>query len=231
MYRIFGPKFWITAISYVVLATNFAFGLLDEYLPEVGVEPSFGKVVFWVQVVVAIFFVTPTWRLFWKAFPKMNDWVFPDLNGEWDVEVSSNWPRIDRLLKSASGKESPIDFRVCDGAELPPLTPLKMRARITQTWGHIHIHLWNPNQDTPIKDSDTFLVEPIRGAENTRPAMSYMFSQRNETDVVSDDPMFHGAARLEIQPGHNVMEGTMWSNRMWRRGMNTAASLRFIRAT
>lgn len=230
MYRIYGMKFWVGAIGYAVLATNFAFSVVNEYIPWLGVEPSFGKVIFCAQLFFALIFVTPAWRLIWRAIPQLNDWVFPDLNGEWDVEVCSNWPRIDRLLKSAAGEEAPIDMRLGDVSNLPPLMPNKMRARITQSWAHIHIYFWNPNGNTPIKDSDTFVVEPIRGTEKSRPSLSYLFKQQSETDEVSDDPVFFGAATLDIQPGHKLMEGKMWSNRMWRRGMNTAASLRYVRA-
>ena len=31
------------------------------------------------------------WRLVWRQFPKLSDWVFPDLNGRWTVEIYWNW--------------------------------------------------------------------------------------------------------------------------------------------
>ncbi|MCP4935792.1 MAG: hypothetical protein GY927_16690 [bacterium] len=31
------------------------------------------------------------WRLVWRWLPKLNDWVFPDLNGKWMVEIHWNW--------------------------------------------------------------------------------------------------------------------------------------------
>lgn len=229
MYRIYGPKFWITAVGYVVLGINLLLGTLNTYWPQIGLHPSFGLIIFGAQLAIGLVFMTPLWRCVWRLVPKFNEWVFPDVSGEWDVEVASNWPRIDRLLKSASGKAERVDYRICEAEDLAPLAHLKMRARITQSWSSIRILLWNPNQDTPIEDSETLLVEPIRGLEGGRSSLNYMFKQRNKTDVISDDCMFYGAAQLEIQPGFQEMRGTMWSNRMWRRGLNTAASLHFTR--
>lgn len=31
------------------------------------------------------------WRWIWMIIPKLNDWVFPDLNGRWAVEIHWNW--------------------------------------------------------------------------------------------------------------------------------------------
>jgi len=31
------------------------------------------------------------WRYIWRWIPKLNDWIFPDLNGTWIVEIRWNW--------------------------------------------------------------------------------------------------------------------------------------------
>ena len=31
------------------------------------------------------------WRIVWQWIPKLNDWVFPDLNGKWMVNIHWNW--------------------------------------------------------------------------------------------------------------------------------------------
>lgn len=31
------------------------------------------------------------WRQVWQWIPKLNDWVFPDLNGKWTVDIHWNW--------------------------------------------------------------------------------------------------------------------------------------------
>jgi hypothetical protein len=74
-----------------------------------------------VQLIVTLILITPAWRLLWRLFPKLNDWIYPDLNGEWDVQGETNWNRIDALLKAAKGDGPPLDMRLGDEATLPPL--------------------------------------------------------------------------------------------------------------
>ncbi len=31
------------------------------------------------------------WRWLWRKIPKLNDWIYPDLNGKWDVDIQWNW--------------------------------------------------------------------------------------------------------------------------------------------
>jgi hypothetical protein len=31
------------------------------------------------------------WKWVWKVIPKLNDWIYPDLNGCWEVEINWNW--------------------------------------------------------------------------------------------------------------------------------------------
>lgn len=31
------------------------------------------------------------WRTVWRWIPKLNDWVFPDLNGKWTVDIHWSW--------------------------------------------------------------------------------------------------------------------------------------------
>jgi hypothetical protein len=73
------------------------------------------------------------------------------------------------------------------------------------------------------------LVEPFRG-EDGRHGLAYIFEQENATDVVSDDAKFRGAVWLvRDRYDPNLLSGRMWSERVWRRGMNTAADLCFKR--
>lgn len=43
------------------------------------------------------------WRTVWKRIPKLNDWVFPDLNGKWAVDIHWNWG-------AKSGEKTAIAF-------------------------------------------------------------------------------------------------------------------------
>jgi hypothetical protein len=218
-----GIAAWLTLM--VVLVEN----ALRALLKGVGLTAGLSLTVAIVQLIFTLVFITPLWRTIWRWVPKLNEWVYPDLNGDWDVELKSNFSRIDALLNSAKGDTPPVDFRSGNESTLPPLGVYKMQARIRQSWAAIEIDLWNPTKEGPIKNSRTLLVEPFRGSAG-RHGLAYVFEQTNKTDVVSDDSKFRGAAWIERDRDNaNVLCGEMWTDRMWRRGMNTAAELRFTR--
>jgi hypothetical protein len=229
MFKIYSPRFLVAAVAWATVMVVLLLNGLKPLLSGAGLSVGFSLQVAIVQFIFTLFFVTPIWRVVWRRLPKLNDWIYPDLNGDWDVELKSNWPRIDALLKSANGEASAIDMRKGDEAALPPLTNLKMKARITQSWITMDMELWNPASAGPIRESKTLIVEPFR-AKSGRHGLTYVFEQSNDTDVVSDDSKFRGAAWIERdRDDPNVLCGRMWSDRMWRRGMNTAAELRFTR--
>lgn len=41
--------------------------------------------------ILLLLFAIFGWRHIWKRFPKLGEWVYPDLNGKWDVEIYWNW--------------------------------------------------------------------------------------------------------------------------------------------
>ncbi|MGH6712983.1 MAG: hypothetical protein ACREEK_29020 [Bradyrhizobium sp.] len=209
----------------VVLAVNAS----TVFLQGFGLTVTLSLTVALVQLLFTLVFVTPLWRTVWRWLPKLNDWVYPDLNGIWDVELKSNFSRIDALLKSAKGDEHSLDFRSAHESALPPLSVHKMHARITQSWAKIEMEFWNPDGTGPIKDSTTLMVEPFRRSGG-RHGLAYIFDQSNETDVMSDESKFRGAGWIERdRDDENVFSGRMWTDRKWRFGMNTAGEVRFTR--
>jgi hypothetical protein len=171
----------------------------------------------------------PIWRFFWRKFPKLNKWVFPDLNGHWDVELCSNWPRQLQLLEAASSPDQAIDLRTCPESLLAEMKPIKLRAEISQTWWSFEMKMYNPKGDTPIDRSDTISVDPFPGNGLKPPGICYFYKQVNATDNVSDDSEFFGAARLTYDFENDELAGLAWTARMWRRAMNTAGPIKFIR--
>lgn len=214
---------WLTLM--VLLAVNSAKGVLEG----AGLSAGLSLIVAIVQLIFTLIFVTPFWQSVWRWFPKLNEWLYPNLNGDWDVQLKSNYSRVDALLNAAKGDASPVDFRAVDESKLPPLLTVWMRARIRQSWTKIEMELWSPSGAGPIGESKTLLVEPFRGPGG-RHGLAYIFEQTNETDVVSDSSTFRGAVWIERdRDEENLFRGRMWSDRMWRLGMNTAAEVRFTR--
>jgi SMODS-associating 2TM, beta-strand rich effector domain len=231
MFKMFKPTFFVLPIAWLTVLVLAALDGITPLLEGAGLSPRTSWGVVAVQAVVTIIFATPLWRAVWRWFPSLNHYVYPDLNGEWDVELETNWPRIDRTLKAANGEELPIDMREGPEEALPALGNMVMRARIKQTWLTMKMDLWNPAGlgASPIRESQTLLVAPFQG-EDGRHGLAYIYEQENATDVVSDDAKFKGAAWIvRDRDDPNVLCGRMWNDRMWRRGMNTAAELRFTR--
>lgn len=229
MFKMFKPTFLILPIAWLTILIVMGVERVTPFLEGLGVNPKVSWAVLIVQAVATAIIVTPAWRGLWWAVPKLNSWVYPDLTGDWDVEGETNWNRIDTLLKAANGEALPVDMRRGEEAGLPPLGNFKMRARITQSWLSMSVELWNPTGAGPIDQSHTLMVEPFRG-KNGRHGLTYVFEQTNRTDVVSDNSKFRGAAWIvRDRDNSDRLCGRMWTDRMWRRGMNTAADLEFRR--
>jgi hypothetical protein len=177
----------------------------------------------------SLLFCNPVWRWVWKKFPSLNMLIFPDLNGDWDVELCSNWPRHLQVLEAAQSSTTQLDMRKCDTSELAELTTMILRAEIYQTWWKIEMRLFNPAANSPIDRSDTINVEPFMCKGLRRAGIAYFYKQQNRTDEVTDDIEFFGAARLEYDTTRDSLEGLFWTARMWRRAMNTGGMIKFSR--
>jgi hypothetical protein len=42
------------------------------------------------------------WRKLWNRFPVLNDWVFPDLNGIWDMDITYFWNGAEGTTKAVA---------------------------------------------------------------------------------------------------------------------------------
>jgi|SRR6185437_2191015 len=229
MFKLCPTKILVLIIAWLTVMVLLVVNVLKPFLDGIGLTVGQSFVVALVQLIFTLVFVTPLWRVIWRWLPQLNEWVYPDLSGDWDVELKSNFSRIDALLKSAKGEAPSRDFLAGDESALPPLGVHKMRARIRQSWAIIEMEFWDPSGVGPIKESKTLMVEPFRGSGG-RHGLAYIFEQTNETDVVGDDSKFRGAAWIvRDRDDVNVLSGRMWSDRKWRLGMNTAAELRFTR--
>lgn len=229
MFKMFHPTFFVVPVAWLTALVLTGLNGLTPILADFGLTPRLSWTIFIVQGIATLFFITPAWRLAWWLIPPLNRWIYPDLNGEWDVEGETNWDRIDVLLQAANRQIPKVDMRNAPESQLPALGRTLMRARISQSWVNIKMVLWNPAATTPIKESETLIAQPFRGEEG-RHGLAYVFEQENTPTVVSDDRKFLGAARLVVdKDGPDVLCGRMWTDRMWRRGMNTAADIRLRR--
>lgn len=223
MYRILSKKLIVTAIAQLGIGV---FLLLEA---SFNAEFRVGFVAFLAWAILNALALSPIWRRVWRWFPILSEKVFPDLNGEWNVVLNSNWPRIEQLLDAAKSDKNALDMGSCSDGMLMPLGSLTLRAKIRQTWFGLEMRLSNPEQNSPIQDSETIVVEPTAPNGLRRPGICYLYRQRNQTDALTDDGVFDGAARLEYDSESDSLEGHFWTNRMWRRGMCTAGTITFTR--
>lgn len=226
MYRILPKKLLFIFFAWIVVGLLW----LGQNIPAgapLDLKYSAVPAISW--LVFSMLLWNPVWRQLWRWFPKVGQLIFPDLNGRWKVEICSNWPRQVQMLEAAASGKTKLDVRHCDPERLARLTPIILEAEIKQSWWGFEMRMWNPARSTPIKNSDTFSVDPYLGTGLRPHGICYFYKQENETDVVSDDAEFYGAARLEYNTETDELEGLVWSARQWRRAMNTAGTIRFSR--
>ena len=228
MYRIFPARSFAYLVAMLAVGVFLVIELAtDAFGIEIRILAIPGIV--W-GILIALSF-NPVWRPVWAFtksvswLPDLNDKVFPDLNGEWGMELESNWSRQEQLLEAASDRGKSFDPRTCKADELAQLKPMNLKAEIEQSWWSIKIAVTNPAADSPIKESKTFIVMPRKKTENEPPSLCYFYDQTNDTDNQADDPVFSAAACLTYDGRADCLEGTFWTARQWRRAINTAGRM------
>jgi len=226
MYKIFSIKFLISSIVVLVGLAGLIRGALKHLLPGIEI-PGISEIVS-LFITAGIAWV---WVYVWRFLPKMNEWFYPDLTGEWDVEMDSNWSRHEQVMDAALSTTATFDIRRCDVSDLAPLLKVKLKAEIKHTFWTIHMRLWSDVPGAPIKESEILIVEPFKAEGLKKCGLRYIFRQTSVTASVTDVPSFLGAAELYFDKKTDMLEGEFWSQRSWQRAMNTAGLIRMKRVT
>jgi hypothetical protein len=174
------------------------------------------------------------WRPLWRVAKPLRDW-FPDLNGNYDVELRHNWPIQQKLLE-ASANGTPFDPRLPD-TEMPELGTAKLKAKIDIGFYAIRMTMWSERLEDGKAIIDhsrtisTTLIRPYDGHPH-RLAYTYQQSNRRELIAPSDDTTFEGSAVLRIEDVESgELEGEYWTNRAWHRGLSTAGTIKLRRTS
>lgn len=169
------------------------------------------------------------WRPFWKIKglnSLLSKVIAPDLNGDWDVKLESNFPVIEKLKKSAKGKRT-FDVANSD-IKLPDLSLHEFDATINQSWEDIKIEFL-PNGASPLQKSDTLTCSFFKSTRPDRQGLTYVYKQESDTNSNTDDESFFGAAELIIADDGQSMTGHYWTKRQWQKGLNTAGKITFTK--
>lgn len=202
----------LVAISFLI---NFAFfqPLTDpsKWLRTLTTTPAtFG-------LLIGLLGASPAWRWLWKKFPKLNEWVFPDLNGEWDTVMTSNI--------RAMAEHHP-DFQSVDIEKIRHEIPGKFT--IKQDWFRIKI-LYNATNN--YTKSRTLVVQPRRDADKDCFSLAYVYVAETIAPQKTDEQHHFGAAVLEVSSDWQLLSGPYWTNRNAQKGLNTAGTMEAKRQT
>jgi hypothetical protein len=219
---------WIViGFLWVALST---FVLLDWLTPAMGSSTRIRYIIFFVDSVFFLLTLKFVWTQLWRFVPYLNNW-FPDLNGEYDVELRHNWPIQQKMLEAASGDEK-FDPRLAD-ANIPSLGVTHLRGSIDLGFYSVHIKMWseNPNEiGSVIDQSRTLATSLLRPCDGNPSRIVYVYQQKNrrERQQVTDDSTFEGAAVIDVPKGKvTTLRGEYWTNRSWQQGLSTAGTITF----
>lgn len=181
-----------------------------------------------ILVMVGIFgssFYNAPWRMLWRRFPVLNQWIFPDLNGLWLGETCSNWSKIDAMRKAAATDETISDTEL----EAIALQSGAIAFQIKAHWFGIRIKTKTEAVNGNAVAND---ITPSRGIRGRDFELAYIYDQNTPQPVATDEGNHVGAATLEVKAGEELaIEGEYWTRRSWAQGLNTAGLLRLRRVS
>src|SRR3546814_13430606 len=93
MYRIIPHKLLYTIVAWLILGVYLGVNSIAQWL-QAELRLSSAITLGW--MLISALLLNPVWRWVWKKVPPLGRWIFPDLNGEWDVESVSNHSKIGR---------------------------------------------------------------------------------------------------------------------------------------
>lgn len=123
------------------------------------------------------------WRWIWKLCPKLNEWIFPDLNGTWHATI--HWRREG------------------DGAGVAVA-----QAHIKQNLLGISIEV-----ESIDSDSETLSVTPKKDRESGRAMLHYICRVKRKQIGEADQHSYEGAALLSVFcNGGNELRGNYFTS-------------------
>lgn len=230
MYTIFGANrtLKIALAVYAVLIALIALGF--------GRPESVATLVRWALVSAGLFMAVTAllagtsnfhalWRMAFRKWPKLNEWIYPDLNGVWYGNTTSNWKVIEQLRQSASGKGG-LDLT---SLHTVPLMTGEIAMEIKA--GLFGINIRSKVSDTG-GESITLSCRADKSEEDRNYRLSYLYRQDTSEPACTDEGSHEGAAMLKVIFGDMMsLEGFYWTRRKWREGMNTAGKINVVRVS
>lgn len=154
-------------------------------------------------------------------------WFFPLLDGVWDAEIRSNWPRVRRTFEAARTRGHRFDAMV-DALSPDEEAESLVKATVTIRSSLVAISIKvEPIGSTRI--SRTRFAMP-QWRKPDLPELSYVYEQIDTGTVAQSDSRRHsGAGVVMYDPDTEVIAGEYWTARSESYGLNTAGSIRMTR--
>ena len=204
---------YVNAALAIMLANNFF-----QLLPDI---PDISTVSISVIAVSAFLFLVGQTKFFpWLCGLPIVWRLFPNIEGEYEVEISSNWS----IIKTRNEGRKPDVSPEGDVALFKKMGIANITARLTR----IDMSL---TMDDRYLTSETVACSMQRDEGEHKPVLFYVYEGDVATPKNTDSQRHLGAARIAIPLERRpmVLEGNYWTDRNWHKGLNTAGHIRLRR--
>lgn len=154
-------------------------------------------------------------------------WFFPLLDGVWDAEIRSNWPRVRKTFEAARTRGPRFDAMM-DALSTNEEAESIVQAKVTIRSSLVAISIKvEPIGKTRI--SRTRFAMP-QWRKPDLPELSYVYEQTDTGTIEQSDSRRHsGAGVVTYDPDTEVIAGEYWTARSESYGLNTAGSIKMTR--
>lgn len=210
---------YINAALAIALSSDF-FGFLRDvpYLPD---APYVSAVSISVIAVSALLFLIGQTVFFtWLCGLPILWRLFPNIDGTYEVEISSNW----LVVKARHEGREPEISSEGDVALFNKIG----KAIITTRLARIDMSL---EMEDGYLTSETVTCSLRRDKGERRPVLLYVYDSHVSVPKNTDSQRHLGAARVAIplERRPTVLEGNYWTDRNWHLGLNTAGRIKLHR--
>ncbi len=219
MYALF-PLKPLFALLIVIIAIIITY--VDDLFALIGVTVPDTVIVRYVPVVLVVgltIFFGPTgywapWRFVWRKVPRLNAWLFPDLNGIWVGTTSSDWPTIKTLVDATQSTKQITEKE-------PDDTPSQCNVMAVEITNNLFAIQIDAGQCSTNDWARSISARPWRNPIANLIHISYVYQQ------FTRHAMYLGLADLElVNDDFSEAEGTYWTQREGLNGRNQAGTLR-----
>lgn len=179
-----------------------------------------GLIVLAVNGLILLLSIRPVFRVF-HFITGARFWWFPWLDGEWQAEIRSNWPRVERMFEAARRGERFDALHDAVPADAPGAVT-KARVTIRSSLLTMSVVL-KPVGSSRV--SKTIFVRPS-WCKPSDPVLTYVYEQFDPKFVAATDAKRHlGASQLSYDEETDTLTGEYWTQRRGEQGFNTAGTI------